>query len=314
MSQKLNITIDKTSELLQEKFGGEVSQLTLLNGGEWSQAYSFVRDDQKYVLRWCKSSESFEKDAFAANFSSLELPIPTISHQGKKFGEFYAISVFVPGSFVETITPSQLELTLPALYKLFDALRLTDLSKTTGYGLWDAHGEGSHTSWKEFLLDVKNDHESSITHGWRKHLENQPEINEQFDQLFARLEKIIEACPQIRELIHSDLLNYNLLVLNQEISGVIDWQCSMYGDSLYDIAWFLYYEPWYPQFKTISLREKIIAYYSKSATNTQNINKRLLCYYLHIGLDSIAYNAFKKDWKAAKDAAEYTLKLVKDQV
>jgi hygromycin-B 4-O-kinase len=310
MSQKPNITIDKTSELLQEKFGGEVLQLTLLSGGEWSRAYSFVLENQKYVLRWCKSTDSFEKDSFASRFNSLKLPIPKITLQGKAFDTYYAVSTFASGNFIESLSATELASTLPALYELFDALRSADLSQTSGYGLWDGEGKGSHKSWKAYLLDVNNDAENNLTHGWKQHLQTHPKLEEVFSWLYEILEKQVAACPEARELIHSDLLNFNLLVSDHHISGVIDWQCSMYGDSLYDIAWFLYYAPWYPQFGQIGMSEKILKHFVKSAWNTENIDERLQCYYLHIGLGSIAYNAFKQDWKAAQDAGEYTIEIV----
>jgi hygromycin-B 4-O-kinase len=314
MSQKPNISIDKTSEFLQEKFGGEVSQLTLLSGGEWSQAYFFVVENQKHVLRWCKSNDTFVKDAFVSHFNSPDLPIPKITLQGKAFDTFYAISTFASGNFIETLSATELASTLPALYELFDALRSADLSLTSGFGMWDAEGQGSHASWKSYLLDVSSDHESSITHGWREHLRAKSELQQIFNSLHEMLEKNVDACPESRELIHSDLLNYNVLVLNRTISGVIDWQCSLYGDSLYDIAWFLYYAPWYPQFGEIGLSEKILEHYKKSSTNTENISERLQCYYLHIGLGSIAYNAFKKDWVAAQEAADYTIEIVNSKL
>lgn len=310
MSQKPNITIEQTSEFLMGKFGKDISQLTRLSGGEWSQAYSFLYSGQKYVLRWCKSSEAFEKDAFANQFNSLKLPIPAITLQGEAFVTFYAVSAFAKGNFIEALSATELELTLPALCGLFDTLRDTDLSPTTGYGLWNTQGKGSHDSWKGFLLDVTNDHTANITHGWRQHLQTQPMLGETFNSLYEILEKNVDACPEARELIHSDLLNFNLLVLDHKISGVIDWQCSMYGDSLYDIAWFLYYAPWYPQFAEIGLCEKILSHYKGAANQIDNIEERLCCYYLHIGLGSIAYNAFKKDWTAAQDAADYTRKMI----
>ncbi len=90
---------------------------------------------------------------------------------------------------------------------------------------------------------------------------------------------------------------------------MIDWQCSLYGDSLYDVAWFIFYAPWYPQFAAVQMSQKLIAHFESTTTNDSHLNERLLCYQLHIGLDSIRYNAFKKDWKAAQDVADYTLKI-----
>ncbi len=309
MSQKPQISITNTIHFLQAKFGSEVSELTLLSGGEWSQAYSFVYDRQKYVLRWGNSDEAFAKDAFAATFNSKIMPVPKIIDIGKKLDQYFAISEFASGKFIDTLDSVELAKTLPALLRLFDTLRNIDLTESTGYGSWGKNGMGSSQSWREYLLDVKNDRSESITHGWYANLLSSPLGTKVFDQLYAQLASLVDQCPEIRELIHSDLLNYNLLVADAKISAVLDWQCSLYGDSLYDVAWFVFYAPWYPQFAEVQLCQKIIAHFVTTAANTANLSARLFCYQLHIGLGWIAYNAFKKDWPAVQEAVEHTLKV-----
>ncbi len=44
--------------------------------------------------------------------------------------------------------------------------------------------------------------------------------------------------------------------------------------------------------------------------NKEGKGSHAMCYKLDIGIGSIAYNAFKKDWKNAEEAASYTLKLL----
>lgn len=311
MSQKPTISLHNTEELLQEHFLSKVTNITLLSGGEWSQAYSFVSQNKKYVLRWCNASETFEKDTFAFNFQSENLPVPQIIHTGNKFDTYYAVSEFVQGDFIEKLTVEQLDNALPSLLCLFDSFRTVDLSTTSGYGGWDKNGIGEHKSWQEYLLSIKTDDTESVTSGWQFNLEHSELGFAIFNKLYGQLKDLVKFCPEERELIHSDLLNFNLLVKDSNISGVIDWQCSLYGDSLYDIAWFIYYAPWYPQFKTIKLRERLINHFKSAAKNNTHIDERLSCYFIHIGLGSIAYNAFKQDWKAAEAAADYTLGILK---
>ncbi len=309
MTQKPKISIQDTIQFLHGKFDDQVADLTLLHGGEWSQAYSFIHHTKKYVLRWCHSSETFEKDALAHLFSCEAMPIPQIVESGIKFDTYFAISEFVQGKFIDTLDSTELNDTLPALFNLFDALKNANLTNTTGYGDWGKDGIGSHKSWKEYLLDVKSDQEERLTHGWYANLANSTLGTPIFDQLYSHLESLVDECPEGRSLIHSDLLNYNLLVSDTIISGVIDWQCSLYGDSLYDVAWFVFYAPWYPHFATVQLCQKAIAHFEAMAANRSNLKTRLLCYQLHIGLGSICYNAFKKDWKAAQEIADYTLRI-----
>lgn len=307
MPQKPNISAQDTIRFLQGKLGSEIADLTLLKGGEWSQAYSFVSHAQKYVLRWSNSAETFEKDSFASAFNSAAMPIPKIIEYGLHADQYYAISEFAQGSFIDTLKPAELESNLPALLGLFDALRGANLANTTGYGGWDKAGIGAFKSWQAYLLDVRTDHSENLVGGWYAKLANSTLGTAIFDQLYGKFESLVGVCPEVRELIHSDLLNYNLLVKDNNINAVIDWQCGLFGDSLYDVAWFVFYAPWYPQFAEVQLTQKLIAH--AAVTDATNLQARLLCYQLHIGLGSIAYNAFKQDWKAAHEVAEYTLKV-----
>src|SRR5579862_208845 len=122
MPQKPTIAPQETLQFLQETLDKGVAELTLLSGGDWSQAYSFVQQGKKYVLRWCYSSETFEKDAHASVFSCEAMPIPKITVSGMKFDTHFAISEFAHGKFIDTLTSAELEETIPALLSLFDAL------------------------------------------------------------------------------------------------------------------------------------------------------------------------------------------------
>src|SRR5579871_2907221 len=115
MPQKPDISAQDTLQFLQEKFNHDVGQLTLLSGGDWSQAYSFVHLNEKYVLRWCNSAETFEKDAFASRFRSEAMPVPRILDEGMKFDTHFAISEFAQGKFIDDLSANELQNALPAL-------------------------------------------------------------------------------------------------------------------------------------------------------------------------------------------------------
>ena len=312
MSQKPNISGSDTLSFLKEKLGNTVSDLTLLSGGDWSQAYSFLKYGKKYVLRWSKSAEAFEKDSFATSFVSAFIPVPKIVDWGRQFDVFYAISEFVDGIFLEKLTPSQLEATIPSLFQLFDALRNADLSNTTGYGGWDKDGKGSRKSWKEYLLDIRNDLADKQDHDWYPELARSSVGTEGFNSLYQQMKVLVDKCPEDRQLIHADLLNSNLMIAGNKIGAVIDWQCSMYGDSLYEIAWFMYCRQYFPHFDDIQLCQKAIDHYKSTTANTTNLEERILCYQIHIGLGAVAYNSFKKDWTTAEKELDYTTNIVRN--
>jgi hygromycin-B 4-O-kinase len=310
MAQKPTLPTENSLQFLQEKFNHDVEELTLLSGGDWSQAYSFVHQHKKYVLRWCHSSETFEKDAFASQLSSETMPVPRVIDTGNQFDTYFAITEFAEGKFIDKLTAAEVENLLPALFGLFDTLRTVDLTGTSGYGGWDKNGIGSRKSWKDHLLGVKvDDNPDRFTYGWYANLAKSPVGTQVFDQLYPQFESLVQQVPEVRQLIHSDLLNYNLLVSDTRISGVIDWQCSLYGDALYDVAWFNFYEPWYPEFAKVQLGQKLMAHFEAASSDASNLKARLLCYQMHIGLDSIIYNTAKQNWKNVQDVADYTLKL-----
>ena len=182
---------------------------------------------------------------------------------------------------------------------------------TAGFGFWNKERKGSHDSWKAFLLDDKNDSEGSLIQGWKANLEASSMGMDAYNELWRNFVPCVERCPEERSLVHSDLLNRNVLTSSGAITAVLDWGSSFYGDSLYDVAWFTFYEPWYPHFQAVRVSQRLLEdFIADPHANTADVDARLMCYKLDIGIGSIAYNAFKKDWNNAEEAASYTLKLL----
>ncbi len=310
MSQKPIISKQDTANFLRDKLNFNILNLTPLSGGEWSQALFFIHNNKKYVLRWSKSSEGFEKDSKAYFFNCNNMPIPKIIDTGDHLGVYYAVSEFAEGRPVEELSSPEFEEISQPLIQLLSALRDADISNSVGYGGWDKYGKGAHDSWKKYLLNVKNDSENNLAGGWWDNLNKSSIGTKNFDQLYFKFKSLVNKCPESRELIHSDLLNKNLLVSNSKISAVIDWQCSLYGDSLYEIAWFAYNTLWHPQIRTTGFLEKALIEYKSSSSNLSNIEERMLCYQIHIGLGSIAYNSFKKNWEMVEKSVDFTQQLV----
>ncbi len=99
--------------------------------------------------------------------------------------------------------------------------------------------------------------------------------------------------------------------LDGQISAVLDWGSAFFGDTLYEIAWIKFCEPWFPASKDVDLVERLIEdFKADSNSNTANIEQRLLGYELHIAANAIASNAFRNDWKTAKFIADYSAKLL----
>lgn len=63
--------------------------------------------------------------------------------------------------------------------------------------------------------------------------------------ILDRLQRIVEAhaaeCPRRRDIVHWDFHNNNVLMDNNRVSGVIDWERSYSGDRAFDLAIMLFY-------------------------------------------------------------------------
>lgn len=294
---------------VRSRFGDAVRDIARIGHGEWSRAFALRHGEDDLIIRFSTVDEDFRKDKLAAQFGSRALPIPPIIEIGAALGGFYAVSRRASGGFIDDCDEGQLRALLPSLFRTWDAMREADLSVTTGYGSWDGNGSAPHAAWREALLDVAQDPEGDRIHGWWDRLVGSPTGRVPFEEALAQLRWLVDFCPESRHLIHSDMLNYNVLVEGEQISAVIDWGCGMYGDFLYDLAWFTYWAPWYPAWQGIDFAREARCHYVAIGVEVPHFAERLCCYELHIGLAAQAYNAYKERWDGLEETARRTLAL-----
>ena len=228
---------------------------------------------------------------------------------GKPSMGTYAISRRAHGVPLESLSATQWLAIVPSVVSALEAMRTTDLSSTSGFGGWGADGQAPHASWRDHLLAVGDDTPDRRTYGWRERLSASPEGEAAFTWGFDLLERVAsDAVP--RCLVHCDLINRNVLVDDDRISAVFDWGCSLYGDHLYDLAWFEFWAPWTPHLDMQHLRSELERRWREVGYAPADKAARLMACYLHIGLDHLAYNAYLGDWSTLAATAERMRTLV----
>lgn len=298
----------QAAAFLTERYGQDLQAVTPVGHGDWSRAYAFRHAGRDFVIRFGAHAEDFAKDRLAARYASPDLPVPRVIEIGPAYGSFYAVSERAFGGYLDALDAAELRALLPALFAALDAARrVQPLGR--GYGLWDANGIAPHANWRDVLLDVGRDRPRQRTHGWRRQLAMRPAWERTFDTLCARLEALVSFCPNERHLVHSDLLHNNVLVEGGHLSAVLDWGSSLYGDFLYDVAWLVFCSPWYPAWESIDFADAAARYYAACGIGLPHYAQRLRCYQLHIGLGSLAYNAFRERWAVFEATARRTLAL-----
>jgi hygromycin-B 4-O-kinase len=281
---------------LQERLGSAVEDVVPIQRGEWSKAFFFRHDGRDYVVRFGAYLEDFAKDRFAARFGAPGLPVPRVVEIGEAFGGHYAISERLFGAYIDEVDEDQMRALLPSLFAALDAMQQADLSATTGYGAWGADGTAPFTTWQSFLLDVGLDRPTDRIAGWHERLVSSPSGAGSFDEAYSRLQALVEYAPAERHLIHSDLLHFNVLVVEDRITGIFDWGCGLFGDFLYDLAWFCFWAPWYTAWNAIDFRQEALRHYAAIDLDVPHFEERLLACQLHIALGGQAYQAYKGYW------------------
>ena len=290
-----DVQLDGARDFLIERFGIDGNDVEFVGEGAWSRCFGFTHNGAELVVRFGRHVEDFDRDRLAARFASLNLPIPQVIEIDEAFGAWYCVSTRARGTPLEALDAGEWSATVPSIFSLFDALRLADVSATTGYGAWDREGTAPHATWQDYLADVIEDRPGARTSGWKRRLVDAPEGDDAFMRGYDAMLDLATAFPGPRSLIHNDLLNRNALTVGGQVTSVFDWGCSLYGDFVYELATIVFWSPWYPVIERSDMASRALDHYGDMGLDVPNFDDRLRCCALHIGLVHIAYNAFLDD-------------------
>ena len=86
----------------------------------------------------------------------------------------------------------------------------------------------------------------------------------------------------------------------------------MYGDFLYDVAWFSFWSAWYRAWDGIDFAQEAKHHLQSIDLTVPDFEERLRCYELHIGLGGQAYCAFAGHWVDLEWTAQRTLAVARE--
>jgi hygromycin-B 4-O-kinase len=287
------VGIDEVGKFLTERYGGASAEVAELGSGEWSRAFSFRLGDEQLVARFGQHGEDFEKDRSAMAFAGPDLPIPKVLEVGEALGGAYAISERHAGTFLEALDAAGWRRVLPALLCALDAMR--ELPVPTDSPVeWPANPQSEPVSWQEWLLRTLEDRPGGRVAGWREGIAASAEIAGIFGSAERELTRCLPVCPEIRHVVHSDLINRNVFVSTDatRLEAVFDWGGAFRGDFLYEVACLSFWAPWYPALDALDLPARVWDHYDDIGLVVPSMDERLYCYGLHIGLAHLAYATF----------------------
>ncbi len=290
-THKTTVDQELVISFLKDSFSPDISDFQMIVGGEGSQAYSFKVNDDEYIIRINKHNDhGFKKDEYAfVHFLTPVLPIPKIYKVGKINEELrYCISEKARGKILNEFSAVELEVLLPKMFETLDAIHASNISGTSGYGKWEpednAEGNAKYESWEERLIAVDT---FAKGHGGGPSLFDTTFLEKSFwDPAHARLAELAKLCPEERFLLHGDYGFNNVLSDGSDITGVIDWEGSAYGDFLFDVAWLSFWS------YNLDYQKLYLVHAQKRGIALLNYDERLLCYKLYIGLSSMSFFAY----------------------
>jgi hygromycin-B 4-O-kinase len=280
-------------KFLIERLQAAPESIETIRPGEWSRAYAIRRNGEELVVRFSSYRDDFEKDRAAARWTSTNLPIPPVMELGEAFGVAYAVTPRVHGAFLENVASDEAAGLLPTIFRALDAAQDIDLSSATGFGLWTAEAGGIYPTWREALLTVGESVPPGRLPNWRAGLETSPSGIAPFNEAYELMRTLVHVCPEERHPIHNDLLNRNVFVAGDQITGVLDWGASMFGDFLYDVASLAFWASWFDGWSQVDFVTEAARHYSARGLVVPHFEERVRCYWVNIGVASMAYDGGK---------------------
>ncbi len=310
-AQKPQPTFTQVADWLAIRHDGAVSNLAALSGGFWSAAFAYRVGADEFVLRLSDMSEGFAIDAAAMRFTAPELPVPVVVARGNALGLHFAISRRHFGRFIETTTLQEANAVGGALDVLLAAMRAVP-TKPDDAVLWHDPEASAGVSWRSWLRAGLIDDPNARVSGWRAKLASTPRVDALFRACESRIEKLLPACPERRDLVHGDLLHQNVLVADDAayVTAIFSWKCSIRGDFLFDVAWCTFWGAWHPGIAAADLWQRTLTAADLSEGDLVDAPSRHHCYELQIAASHFGWHVWTGDDRglaAVADAAERIL-------
>jgi hygromycin-B 4-O-kinase len=300
-THKTKIEQEAVMVFLESHYKTPISNLVFIGGGEGSQAFSFETGEEKFIIRVNRHSDNgFKKDQYAfSHFGSLKIPVPEIIEIGQlDSGQYFALSKKAEGEVLKNLSTEDFNEITPNLFATLEAIHEVDISEIKGYGKWDIEGNGQYASWKDVLLDVDVFAKTMFGNTFLE--------KDVWDTVYAKFIELTPYSSEDKQLVHGDYSVANVLASYGEITGVIDWETSMYGDALYDIAWLQFFSKGFDY-------EKAYRDFCKTIErNIENFDERVLCYQLYIGLGTLSFYVYSNQKDKYDLSKEKLVMLIKN--
>jgi hygromycin-B 4-O-kinase len=275
---------------LADLLGEAPTSIERLVQGLESQVFRFDVGERAFVVRINPTLRGFEKDLWAASTLAGRIPVPRVETLGIVDSDHaYCISEWVRGTTLQDLPIADVEALVEEVANVWRLIAEADVSSIDGVGDFDPDGRAPASSWREVLLETLED--------TRRDLKGATDVIDAY-------ERLIDACPEERALIHGDFGSNNVLAERGRITAVLDWDQAMVGDPLHDVANFYF---WATHLRCMEVQA---AYFERSLSQLPAYRQRISCYGLRIGLEETRERARDGDLPMAEWALARSRQLI----
>ncbi|GAP12777.1 predicted aminoglycoside phosphotransferase [Longilinea arvoryzae] len=279
----------------------QIRDLKLITGNFGKKIFAI---NQEFLLRVSETSMALEQEKFkriaALNF------VPKIIHTGilqRETGPiYYTLLTLLPGDDLVNVYPETTEAQQKQLGENVAGF-LDDLQELTGthydIGLYVAALPCFSGTWRE-------GHQEYWEH-LRQESEKLP-LKPDSIRVFERAYRFLQASIAVLgfqtgpRLLHNDFHLKNILLHQGKFSGVIDWECSQYGEADFELCHLIH---WclYPPESGLDFRPFLRALFKASpkCTRVPDLAQRLTLYQIEHELQQIIWNAGQAEsWRVPR--------------
>lgn len=285
---KPNIGVADVERIVRECTGETPANVTRLSSGQIAATFECVVVGRSRIVQFNKPhmAASLSKERFFGDrLRGAGVPLRRVITEGEFDGTRYTIAEKAPGRMLSALEPARFRAALPSVFRTLAGISSVDMRDTDGFGWFDAAGHGPDAGWKAHLRRVAEEEPGMFFGNWHRLFETTFLERDRYDAYFARMTELLDAISVPRLLVHGGFGYGNVLVEDDAVTVVLDWQDARFGDPLFDLA----YMDFWPSGH--DLTELFRPYCKASAIGLEDYDERLLACKYYVAMDSMRFFA-----------------------
>ncbi|HEY4483129.1 MAG TPA: aminoglycoside phosphotransferase family protein [Candidatus Paceibacterota bacterium] len=292
----LNAPDELVQEVVLDIVGSPLVHKERIVKGEINEVYKGTIERGEEVIVRIGRSEfvKFQREQWAlGECARIGLPVPTVlgirstKHDGQEFN--FSVENLLPGTPLNEIPrilePENKDRLRNVLKNVGEVLSRMHGIKTSNYGELDGAGKANSNSIREYFKG------SPYLSGERMMiLAQKAEIDSTImDKAVAYLnDSLLKFTLGQPHLVHCDFAPKHLLISDDQVSGVIDFENAEGGDPIRDLAYWQFFDPEYPV-------EVIMEGYEDKSIFDARFKERMKFWRLYVGITTLEYAAEQKN-------------------